>query len=87
MSEQMIKMISPFIDHLPDMDILFNENDESRVVIPWKLKQQLLATEEQSRISLIPTTYLNAFPPTEWLGTRPWPTHLSSHRYPTYRVD
>lgn len=35
------KMIANFSKHLPDMDILFNLNDEPRVAVPWEKAVQL----------------------------------------------
>lgn len=35
------KMISKFSEHLPDMDIVFNLNDEPRVAVPWRKARQL----------------------------------------------
>jgi hypothetical protein len=68
MPEQMVKMMSTFIKWLPDMDILLNENDECRVVIPWELKKELLRKEEERRLEP-DEKYINAFPKTTWLGT------------------
>jgi hypothetical protein len=66
MAEQMVKMIKVFSQWLPDMDILFNENDECRLVIPWAEKQVLLQEEVQSRIH--EGKYVNWFPQTIWPG-------------------
>lgn len=35
------KMISKFSEHLPDMDIVFNLNDEPRIAVPWRKARQL----------------------------------------------
>jgi hypothetical protein len=69
MPEQMIQMIDKFIKWLPDMDILFNENDECRVVIPWADKNELLRKEEQSRLHPEAEGYINGYPETKWLGS------------------
>jgi hypothetical protein len=74
MPEQMVKMIQEFIEWVPDVDILFNENDECRLVIPWAEKQELLRREEAAR-SVIGRVYNNRYPPVQWLGT-PTQTHL-----------
>ena len=44
MVEGITKMIEPFAEHLPDMDIAFNINDEARVAIPYPELQKLQAT-------------------------------------------
>ncbi|KKZ60179.1 hypothetical protein EMCG_05101 [[Emmonsia] crescens] len=36
MIEGIAKMINPFSQYLPDMDIAFNLNDECRVAVPWR---------------------------------------------------
>ena len=54
------------------MDILFNENDECRVVIPWAEKQALLATEKANRIRMTDDKYSNWFgDTTKWYGRYP----------------
>jgi hypothetical protein len=53
---------------LTDMDILFNEDDECRLVIPWADKQELLRREEESRRHPIKGEYNNRYPETHWLG-------------------
>jgi hypothetical protein len=68
MPEQMVKMISVFVEWLPDMDILLNENDECRLVIPWAEKQELLKKEEESRRPPPDGEYVNWFLATQWLG-------------------
>lgn len=68
MPEEMVRMISVFVEWLPDMDILFNENDECRLVIPWADKQELLRREERARLRPIQGGYNNRFPETHWLG-------------------
>lgn len=35
------EMIAQFSEHLPDMDIVFNLNDEPRVAVPWEKAMQL----------------------------------------------
>ncbi|KAJ5483923.1 hypothetical protein N7539_005719 [Penicillium diatomitis] len=37
-------MIEKFVQYLPDMDIVFNLNDEPRVVVPWEQMMQLKQT-------------------------------------------
>jgi len=64
----MVRMIGTFIQYLPDMDIVLNENDECRVVIPWEIKQQLLTEEQESRPPATEQTFLNSYPATQWLG-------------------
>lgn len=64
----MIRMIDKFIEWLPDMDILFNEIDECRVVIPWEDKNELLQKEQQLRVHPKPEEYLSRYPEIKWLG-------------------
>ena len=63
----MVEMIQQFVAWMPDMDILFNENDECRVVIPWAEKQDLLQRELAVR-SVVGRVYNNRFPTVEWPG-------------------
>ena len=64
----MIRMIDKFIEGLPDMDILFNEIDECRVVIPWADKNELLRKEEELRAHPKEEEYLSSYPEIKWLG-------------------
>ncbi|KAI9372784.1 hypothetical protein BJX61DRAFT_542363 [Aspergillus egyptiacus] len=43
------KMIEKFSEHLPDMDLAFNLNDEPRVVVPWDKMTQL---RDQAKVQL-----------------------------------
>jgi hypothetical protein len=36
-----VKMMEPFVQHLPDMDIALNLNDEPRVAVPWETISQM----------------------------------------------
>ena len=65
-----MKMIQESIEWIPDVDILFNENDECRLVIPWAEKQELLKREEAAR-TVIGRVYNNRYPPVQWLGPPP----------------
>ncbi|KAI9649153.1 hypothetical protein NHQ30_001720 [Ciborinia camelliae] len=51
-AETMKKMIEPYVEHLPDMDIAMNRLDQPRVAVPWDDLQALLANETASRIML-----------------------------------
>lgn len=75
MPEQMVKMIAQFQVWLPDIDILFNENDEPRLVIPWEVKQDLLRKSEQTKLSQ-PAEYTNWYPAQSW---RLSPSRLVNH--------
>jgi hypothetical protein len=68
MAEEMLKMVSVVVEWLPDMDILFNEDDECRLVIPWAEKQELLRREEEGRRRSRNGGYNNRYPETRWLG-------------------
>jgi hypothetical protein len=72
MSEEMVRIINAFVKWLPDMDILFNEDDESRLVIPWAEKQAFYEAEEKARNTPPPTgKYTNWYPEMKWPGTLP----------------
>ena len=71
MPEQMVKMISTFVEFVPDLDIILNENDECRLVLPWADKEILLARELHSRQNPA-EQYFNVFPPTNWIGNYPF---------------
>ena len=43
------KMLSQFVEFLPDMDIAMNKLDQPRLVVPWDDMQALLAKEVSSR--------------------------------------
>ncbi|KAL9101079.1 MAG: hypothetical protein Q9163_003627 [Psora crenata] len=43
MVEGFISMLEPFVQHLPDMDLALNLNDEPRVALPHSVMQTLLA--------------------------------------------
>ena len=42
MLDGVIAMLDKFVQHLPDMDLAFNINDESRVAVPYQNMQNLL---------------------------------------------
>lgn len=44
-----VKMVEPFVKHLPDMDIAMNREDQPRIVVPWDNMQALLKIEAESR--------------------------------------
>ncbi|KAI4156495.1 MAG: hypothetical protein LQ340_000244 [Diploschistes diacapsis] len=44
MMEGIVRMMEPFIEHLPDMDLAFNINDEPRVAVPFEKLQALCQT-------------------------------------------
>ena len=70
MSEEMARIIKAFVGWLPDMDILFNEDDECRLVIPWAEKQALYDAEEELRDNPRPDRkYTNWYPEVKWPGT------------------
>lgn len=48
-AETMQKMIEPFVQYLPDMDIAMNRLDQPRLVVPWDDMQALLAKEVTTR--------------------------------------
>lgn len=52
-----IRMIEPFVEHLPDMDFAVNLNDEPRVAVPYPFLQGA----HDQRISTRPTTSIDSF--------------------------
>lgn len=44
MIEGAVKMMEPFVKHLPDMDLVFNLNDEPRLAVPWETLLHLRET-------------------------------------------
>jgi len=77
----MIRMINMFITWLPDMDILLNENDECRVVIPWAEKQALLEKEKENRIRRADDKYVNWYTQIEWFGTHQLATIINNRSF------
>ena len=47
--ETFSKMVQPFVEFLPDMDIAMNRLDQPRMVVPWDEMQALLAAEAKTR--------------------------------------
>lgn len=47
--ETFIHLLEVFASNLPDMDIILNNLDQPRVVVPWDDLQAMLKTEESSR--------------------------------------
>ena len=54
-SKTMARIISRFVQHLPDMDIAMNQLDQPRAVVPFAEMQKLLAVELGSR-HILPST-------------------------------
>lgn len=54
MAESMERMIQPFAQWLPDMDLAINLGDESRITLPYEAKKALLqqATETRAHVAL-----------------------------------
>ncbi|KAK2001531.1 hypothetical protein LX36DRAFT_653276 [Colletotrichum falcatum] len=53
MMRSMQDMISDFAEHLPDMDVAINLNDEPRLAIPFEEMQQLQTTAAKARTRLL----------------------------------
>lgn len=51
MVEGAVKMMEPFVEHLPDMDLVFNLNDEPRLAVPWETLLHLREEASSSKIS------------------------------------
>lgn len=52
MLDGLVKMIGNFVEHLPDMDLAFNLNDECRVAVPYESIENL-KTMADSRLPLL----------------------------------
>ena len=61
MVEGAADMINKFAEWLPDMDLAFNLNDESRVAVPWAVMEGLKANARLSRNQLNQTRFLQSF--------------------------
>ena len=53
MMDVMVLMMEYFSSSLPDMDIPFNINDESRVVVPFEEMQQVLTSQPQIQVAKV----------------------------------
>jgi hypothetical protein len=50
MLEGVAKMVNQFAQHLPDMDVAFNLNDECRVAVPWATSSLYRETADRNMI-------------------------------------
>ena len=57
MLEGIVRMLDPFIKHLPDMDLAFNINDEPRVTVPF---------DDLQKLRQVPTQMLEGFKSGRW---------------------
>ncbi|KAL2155003.1 hypothetical protein VTH82DRAFT_3679 [Thermothelomyces myriococcoides] len=49
--EDLVKMVSAFAEHLPDMELAINLNERPRVLAPWDDVQRLTKTATRKRVS------------------------------------
>lgn len=70
MMKGVIHMMRHFVEWLPDMDLAFNLNDESRVVIPYEHTSVMLQRAMAAFTSHMPAWPLNEF---SRVGSNPWP--------------
>lgn len=52
MIEGAVDMINTFVEYLPDMDLAFNINDESRVAVPWAEMEEYKLKAAATRMAL-----------------------------------
>lgn len=72
------QMIENFSEHLPDMDLLLNLNDEPRIAVPWE-KASLLKHEAGMRRPGLEETVLHDWPTDRWQKWGPIePTHQTN---------
>ena len=71
MAESLERMIQPFAQWLPDMDLAINLGDESRITLPYDNKQILLqrAAETRGRMALREGAHSTSWPK----NTKSWP--------------
>jgi hypothetical protein len=89
MLEGVAGMIDKFAEWLPDMDLAFNINDESRVAVPWDVMEDLRARAKLSRRRLNETKTLLSFTTNTlkfWRGRfmepeAPYPADVSSEYF------
>lgn len=60
MVEGAAKVIEPFVQHIPDMDLVFNLNDEPRVAVPWG-KASALKNQARAQSLLPEDSVLNGW--------------------------
>ncbi|KAK7908989.1 Capsular associated protein [Apiospora marii] len=72
MMEVMQRMVEPFAEHLPDMQIAFNLDDECRVSVPFDKMEQLYTDGTASRARLATRPDPQGFSPSH---EPPWPRH------------
>jgi hypothetical protein len=88
MVEGAADMINKFVEWLPDMDLAFNINDESRVTVPWKVMEDLKKHAKLSRQTLNRTKTLRSFSTNrEWAGLfmEPEPPYPSDFPSPHFK--
>lgn len=51
MLEGVAALLEPFVQHIPDMDLALNLNDESRVAVEWQLLQDMRASSLRNATS------------------------------------
>ena len=61
-SNDITKMIQKFVEHLPDMDLLFNSMDEPAVVIPHDILSHLVKGSQKRRPTTNPRNFFSARP-------------------------
>ncbi|KAL9624025.1 MAG: hypothetical protein Q9160_001778 [Pyrenula sp. 1 TL-2023] len=73
MLEGMVEMIGKFVEFLPDMDLAFNINDESRISVPYS-DMMALRSHAQSKEHAIADQSWDASQPSKWGDVHEKPT-------------
>lgn len=76
MMKSIERMVEPFVEWLPDMDIAINVADEPRVALPYKEKQRLESEAAKARARVRQHAESDGFdraPPTQWPSDFPKP--------------
>ena len=76
MMEGIIRMMDPFIKHLPDMNIPFNVNDESRVAVPYDILDRLRKEAIARKVKDPKTEYFSNDRARQWNTTEPEPVNV-----------
>ncbi|KAF2772118.1 hypothetical protein EJ03DRAFT_267334 [Teratosphaeria nubilosa] len=74
MLDGVVEMITKFVEHIPDMDLAFNLNDEPRVTVPYERIEPM----RQAAVAVAPpdAQVKNAFSPNRAEGWQPIPEEV-----------
>lgn len=80
MAETMERMIQPFAQWLPDMDLAINLADECRVTVPYAEKQAVLQRASEARSQISSTLSKDGSKTKGWSGKTDWPEEWTEPR-------